>query len=146
MQCFLGNPESGLLNPEANQLTLAIMKKTLDENCFRTAMKTMDREPPAFKLGDRVYFKYQQPGEWDPKLRPRYRILCIEHDGHYLHIKIQATGKTRSYNIKDIIFKPPIEFWNINMKFGRAGKYIIHPANLPTSMFNNWRWPPYSCK
>ena len=56
-QCFLGNPESGLLNLEAHQLTLAIAKKTLDENCFRTSQKTMDRESPSFKIGDIVYFK-----------------------------------------------------------------------------------------
>ena len=37
MQQFLGNPESGLLNLEAHHLTLVITKKTLDENCFRTA-------------------------------------------------------------------------------------------------------------
>ena len=57
MQWFLGNLESGLLNLEAHWLTLAIAKKALDENCFRTAQKTMDREPLCFKIGDRVYFK-----------------------------------------------------------------------------------------
>ena len=51
MQCFIGDPESRLLNLEAHQLALAIEEKTLDENCFRTAQKTMDREPPSFKLG-----------------------------------------------------------------------------------------------
>ena len=51
MHWFLGDPESGLLNLEAHQLALAIVKKTLDENCFRTAQKTMDREPPSFKTG-----------------------------------------------------------------------------------------------
>ena len=25
----------------------------------------MDREPPSFKIGDRVYFKNTQPGKWD---------------------------------------------------------------------------------
>ena len=64
MQCFLGDPESGLLNLEAHDLPLAIAKKTLDENHFRTAQKTMDREPPSFKL---VYFKNKQPGKWDLK-------------------------------------------------------------------------------
>ena len=37
MQRFLGDPESGLLNLEAHCLALAIAKKTLDENHFRTA-------------------------------------------------------------------------------------------------------------
>ena len=59
MQEFLGNPESSLLSVEAHChcLALAIAKKTLDENCFRTAQKTMDGEPPSFKIGDRIYFK-----------------------------------------------------------------------------------------
>ena len=65
MQLFLGDPESGLLNLEAHHLALAIAKKTLDENCFRTAQKSTDREPPSFKICDRVYFKNKQPGKWD---------------------------------------------------------------------------------
>ena len=65
MQQFLGDPESGLLNLEAHQLALAIAKKTHDKSCFRTAQKTMDREPPSFKIGDRVCFKNKQPGKWD---------------------------------------------------------------------------------
>ena len=36
--------ESGLLNLEEHHLALAITKKTLDENHFRTAQKTTDRE------------------------------------------------------------------------------------------------------
>ena len=55
----------------------------------------MDREPPSFKIGDRVYFKNKQPGKWDLKWRPGYRIVCIEHNGHYLHIENQATGKNK---------------------------------------------------
>ena len=57
MQQFLGDPDSGINNLEAHRLTLAIAKKTLDENCFKTAQKTMDRQPPSFKIGDKVYFK-----------------------------------------------------------------------------------------
>ena len=109
MQCFLGDPESGLLNLEAHQLTLAVAKKTLDENHFRTPQKTIDREPPSFKLGDRVYFKNKPPGKWDLKWRPRYRIVCIECDGHYLLIENQTMGKTRSCNV---VLEPPIEFLN----------------------------------
>ena len=63
MQQFLGGPDSGLLNLEAHRLALAIAKKTLDENCFRTAQKTMNRQPPSFEIGDRVYFKNNQPGK-----------------------------------------------------------------------------------
>ena len=93
MQQFLGNPESGLLNLEAHHLSLAIAKKTLDENCFRTTQKTMDRE--SFKIGDRVYFKNNQPGKWDLKWRPGYRIVHIECDGYYLCIE-------------DVVLQPPV--------------------------------------
>ena len=57
MQQFLGNPESGLLNLEAHPLALAITKKTHDKDHFRTAQKTTNREPPSFKIGDRVFQK-----------------------------------------------------------------------------------------
>ena len=53
----------------------------------------MDRTPPSFKIGDRVYFKNKQPSKWDLKWRPRYIIVQIEHDEHFLHIENQATGK-----------------------------------------------------
>ena len=43
MQRFLGDPESGLLNLEVNHLALGIVKKTLYENCFRTAQKTTEK-------------------------------------------------------------------------------------------------------
>ena len=40
-QCkFLGDLESGLLNLDAHCLALAIAKKTLDKNHFRTVQKT----------------------------------------------------------------------------------------------------------
>ena len=99
MQHFLGDPESEKLNLEHHQLTLTIATKTLDENHFKNA-----------QVGDRDYFKNKQPGKWDLKWRPRYRIACIECDGHYLHLENHAKGKTRSCNIKDIVHEPPIEF------------------------------------
>ena len=61
-----------------------------------------------------------------------YRIVQIEHDGHFLHIKNQATGKVQSCNAKDVVLEPAVEFWNIDIQFGRAGKYVNLPANLPT--------------
>ena len=64
MQWFLGDPDSGILNLEAHRLALAITKKTLDENCFKTVQKTTDRQPPSFQIGDRVYFKNKQPSKW----------------------------------------------------------------------------------
>ena len=92
----------------------------------------MDRTPPSFKIGDRAYIKNKQPGKWDLKLRPGYRIVQIECNGHFLHIENQATGKVQSCNVKDVVLELPVEFWNIDTQFGRAGKFINHPANLPT--------------
>ena len=133
----MGDPDSGLLNLEAHRLALAIAKKTLDENHFRIAQETMDRKPPSFKIGDRVYFKKKQPGKCDLKQRPGYRIVQIEHDGYFLHTKNQATRKVCSCNMKDVVLEPPVEFWNIDTQFGTAGKYVNHPANLPTITLND---------
>ena len=54
------------------------------------------RDPnlPLHQVGDHVYFKNKQPGKWDLKWRPRYWIVHIEHNGHFIHIENQATGKT----------------------------------------------------
>ena len=132
MQWFLGDPDSGKLNLETYRLALAIAKKTLDENRFPATQKTLAKNQPAFQIGDCVYFKNKQPGKWDLKWRPGYRIVCIEHDGHFMHIENHATGKIWSCNVKDIILEPPIKFWNIDTQFGRASRYINHAANLPT--------------
>ena len=75
MQHFLGDPDSGMLNLETHGLALAIAKKTIDENRFKMALKTMNHTPPSFKIGDRVYFKNKQPGKWDLKWQPGYRIF-----------------------------------------------------------------------
>ena len=42
MQHFLGDPDSGNVEPRSPQAALAIAKKTLDENRFKAAQKTMD--------------------------------------------------------------------------------------------------------
>ena len=132
MQCFLGDPDSGKLNLETHRLALAIAKKTLDENRFSATKKTLVRNKPAFQIGNCVYFKNKQPGKWDLKWRPGYRIVQIECDRHFIHIENQAIGKIQSCNVKDIILEPPIKFWNIYTQFSRASHYINHPANLPT--------------
>ena len=49
MQSFFGDPDSSMLNLETHRLALAIAKKTLDENRFKTAQKTMARDKPAFQ-------------------------------------------------------------------------------------------------
>ena len=120
MQHFLRDPDSGMLNLETHILALTIAKKTLDENRFKTAQKTMARDKPAFQVGDCVYFKNKQPGKWDLKWRPRYRIVHIEHDGHFIHIENQATGKIQSCNVMDIILELPIEFWDVDTQFGKS--------------------------
>ena len=68
--------------------------------------------------------------KWDLKWRPGYRIVHIEHNGHFIHIENQATVKIQSCNVIDIVLEPPIEFWNIDTQFSRAGRYINYPVNL----------------
>ena len=68
MQYFLGDPDSRMLNLEAYRLALAVTKKTLDENRFKTAQKTMECTPPSFKIGDRVYFKNKQSGKMEARI------------------------------------------------------------------------------
>ena len=109
----------------------------LNDNHFRTAQKTANREPSSFKIGDRVYFKKKQPGKQELKWRPGYQIVCIEHDGHYLHIKYKAIGKTRSCNIKDIVLKSPVELWNIDAQLGRAEK--IHQPSCESAKYYTHR-------
>ena len=132
MQLFLGDPDSGMLYLEAHRLALAIAKKTLDENHFKTTQKTMDRTPLSFKMGDRVYFKNKQPSKWDLKWRPSYRIVQIECNRHFLHIENQAIEKVQPCYVKDVVLELPVEFWNIDTQCGRAGKFINYPANLTT--------------
>ena len=123
-------PLHQLLQPQ-HRLSLSIAKKYLDDHRFLTAEKTTDRAEPGFKVGDREYFKNKTPGKWDLKWRAGYRIVWIEHEGRYLHIENQATGKIRSCNVKDVVLEPISELWNVNPEFGRASKFINHPNNLP---------------
>ena len=48
----------------------------------------------------------------------------------------QATGKTRSCNVKDVVREMPARLLNVDTAFGRAGKFINHPANFPTIPLN----------
>ena len=104
------------------------MKKTQDENHLRNTEKTTDRKPPSFQLGDRVYFKNKQKSKMGLKMETQIQDFCIECDGHYLHIENHATGKTRLCHVKDIVYGPPIEFWNIDTQFGRA-RNAVHVNN-----------------
>ena len=49
MQCFLGDPDSGMLNLETHRLALVIAKKTLDENRF-IILKTKPLEKYDFAM------------------------------------------------------------------------------------------------
>ena len=130
MQQFLGDPESVLLSLEAHQLALAIVKKTLDENCFMTAQKTMDREPPSFKIGGRVYFKNKQPGNGISHGGLDIGLFKLSAVDITYTLKIRLLGKTRSCNIKDIVFEPPVEFLNIDTQFSSDRKYLKSPCKL----------------
>ena len=70
----------------------------------------MDRKPPSFNIDNKVYFKNKQPGKWDLKWRPAYRIVQIECNGHFLHIKNQVSRKVQSCNVKNVVLEPPVEF------------------------------------
>ena len=43
MQCFLGDPNSGMSNLETHRLALAIAKKTLDEEQIHNSPKDHDK-------------------------------------------------------------------------------------------------------
>ena len=71
MQCFLGDPESGMLNLETHCLALAIVKKTLYENRFKTAHKTVDHIPPSFKIGDQSVLQEYTTWQKGPEMATR---------------------------------------------------------------------------
>ena len=39
-------------------------------------------------------------------------------------------------NLKDIVHELPVELWNVDTTFGRVGRFINHPVNLPTIPLN----------
>ena len=77
-----------------------------------------------------------QPGKLYLEWRVGYRIVHVDSNRHYLHIGNQATGKTTPCNVKDVVHELPVDLWNVDTQFGRAGKLIYHPANLPTIPLN----------
>ena len=81
--------------------------------------------------------KTNSTSKWDLRWRPGYGIVHIECNGHFLHNENQATGKVHSCSVKDIILEPPMEFWNIDTQFSTAGRYINHPADVPTITLND---------
>ena len=118
----------------------------------------MDREPPSFKISNRIYFKTNNQengissGDLDTglfvlsvmdttctsKTRPWGRQCHqIHHTGEQTTNQPGNGNNIMACNIKDVVLKPPMEFRNINTQFGRARKYINHPANLSIIMLNN---------
>ena len=136
MQQFLSDPDSGYLGLKSHHLALTIAKKTLDENKFKHAQKMTNCTLPNFKVGGRIFFKNKQPGKCVTKWRAGYKIVCTEHSGHKLYIENQAKGKMRPCSVKDVVHELPVELWNVYTMFGRAEKFINHPANLPTIPLN----------
>ena len=132
MQQFLSDPDSRGIDLESHCLALVIAKKILDENQLKHAKNTTNCTSPNFKVSNRVFFKNKQPGKWDLKWRAGYRIVSIGCNRHYLYIENQASGKTRPCSMKDVVHKLPVHLWNIDTTFGRDGKFINHPTNLPT--------------
>ena len=121
-------------------LALTIAKKTLNENRFKNAQKTMDHTPPSFQVGDRVYFKNKQAGKWDLKWRARYRIVHIKCDGCYLHVKNQATGRSNQAMSK--------MYMNHQLNYGTLTPNLIQQENsiilqicLPSPLSTNQSSP-----
>ena len=71
MQHFLGDPDSGMLKLETHRLALAIAKKTLDENRFKTAQKTMAQKP---SLQSRRSYIIQEQAVWQMRLTMEAQI------------------------------------------------------------------------
>ena len=97
------------------------MRRTLHENHFRNAQKTIEMKQPTFQLGDRVYFKNKQPGKMGFKMEAEIQDFCIEHDAHYLHIENQAMGKMRSCNVKDILHNHSLNSGNFTLNLAELG-------------------------
>ena len=58
-------------------LALAIAKKTLDENRFQNAQKTIDWPAPNFQIGDRVYLKKQTTWKMESEVESWIQDLSI---------------------------------------------------------------------
>ena len=71
-----------------------------------------------------------------PKMESWLLDFIIEHNGYYLDIEKQATGKTRPCNVKDVVHEPKVELWNVDTMFGRAEKFINHLTNISTIPLN----------
>ena len=89
---ILGDPTSEMINLEAHRLTLAIAKKTLDENCFKTAQKTTDRQPPS-RLVTWYNSKTSNPASRTSSGDQVTELSELSVMDTFLHIENQATAK-----------------------------------------------------
>ena len=131
MQQFLGDPESGDLDLRSHCLALAIAKKTLDNNRFKHANKTTNCTPSNFKMMTEYTSKRRNLEEMGSKMESQLQDCLYRVQWHYLHIEDQATGKTRSCNVKDIAHDLPVELLNVDTKFCRAGKLYKSSSKSP---------------
>ena len=88
-----------MLNLEAHRLALAIAKKMLDENHFKTTQKTMDRTPPSFKIGDKSIFQEQAAWQMGSQVETWIQNCPNWGNGHFLHIK--KPGNRKSMILQD---------------------------------------------
>ena len=124
MQCFLGDPDLGKLHLETHRLALAIAKKTLDENRFTATQKTVSRDNPTFKVGDRVYFKNKQPGKWDLKWRHLDTGLFV-----LSAMDITSTSKTKLQEEHDHAMSR-ISFLNLPLSSGTLTPNLAEPVAI----------------
>ena len=125
------------VKPRSTQTSTSYSKEDLGWKEIQNSSKDHGLNTTILQNWRQSLLPEQTTQQMDLKWRPEYRIVHIEHDRHFLHIENQATRKVCSCNVKDVILEPCIEFWNIDTQFGRAGRYINHPANLPTIKLND---------
>ena len=94
----LGDSNSGHLDLKLHHLALAIVKKTLDENCLQTYPEDHIPYPIQISMLVTEYsFKNKQPGKWNLKWRAGYRIISIEcTTDTTIHIENQAYRENKN--------------------------------------------------
>ena len=55
----------------------------------------MDREPPSFKIGNRVYLRKKQPENGISNGDLDTEMFVLSMTDHYPHIENEATGKNK---------------------------------------------------
>ena len=112
-----------MLNLEDHRLVLAIAKKTLDENHFRTVQKTTDRQPPSFQIGDRVYFKKQTAWQMGPQMETwiqnclngaQWALPTHRKPGNWKSMILQHEGCSSQASYRNLEYRyPDGQSWKI---------------------------------